>query len=87
MAIEDDLMERPESYALLPGTNWRMLKTRPGVAGFPGLILYFSIESERGDDVCVLEDVDLSDDQTPQPLTDSLSGETLWGWAQGNGQH
>lgn len=44
--IDDDLMAHPTRYPLLPGSdlNWRILKTRPGVAGFPGLILCFSMD-------------------------------------------
>jgi hypothetical protein len=83
--IEDDLMRHPEWYPRLPDSDlpWRMLKTRPGTAGFPGLVIYFSIQST---DVCVLEDVDLSDHQDATALLDVITKGSLYGWAHGNGQ-
>ena len=88
-AIEDDLMEHPERFPVLEGAalEWRVLKTRPGIGGFPGLVIYFSIESA---DVCVLEAVHLSDEpDNPRPLMQALFGRrTLYEWLQerGNGQ-
>jgi hypothetical protein len=81
---EDQLMQHPERHPKLPNSElpWRMLKTRPGTAGFPGLVIYFSIESK---DVCVLEDVDLSDHQDPTALLEILTSGTLYGWAYGDG--
>lgn len=79
-------MRNPMAYPLLSDSElpWRMLKTRPGTAGFPGLVIYFSIESR---DVCVLEDVHLSDDREDLSLLAMLASEgTLWGMAQGNGK-
>jgi hypothetical protein len=78
--IEDDLMLHPERMPLVEGTPFRMLQTRPGAAGFPGLTILFSIEP--GGKVCVLEGIKLSDDQTPVPLLSNP-----WGWAQSNGNH
>jgi len=44
--------------------------------------LYFSLEK---DDLCVLEELDLSDHQDPTALLEILTTGTLYEWTSGNG--
>lgn len=68
----------------LPGTTWRIYKVRPGTEGFPGLVIYFSIE-EGNAPVLVLHDVILSDDGEHLDLPRYVARAEEWEWEKANG--
>jgi hypothetical protein len=82
-AIEDDICEYPSLYPRLPGTDWLTFKVRPDTEGFPGLTIYFTMEREPV--VCVLQDVEISDDSPGLALTEYIYPDQLWEWMTGNG--
>lgn len=85
-AIEAELTAIPTRCGqLAPGHPWRVFKVRPRTEGFPGLVIYFSIETGGNTPICLLQGVKVSDDEPRLALTDYISEVDAWQWPKGNG--
>jgi hypothetical protein len=61
-----DVSTRAERFPTIDGTPFRIIRTRPGLGGCPGLRVLFTVDN---DDHRTLHSVEVLEDQTPDPDT------------------